>query len=211
MPKVLSAEEIICFRNRMCDRALEAFSAHGVEGISLRSLATELGCSRTTPYRYFKNKADILAALREREFGRLADVLEASQTEVEDTGERFTALARSYIRFALENPNAYRVMYEVKDQSSEDYPSLVAEIMRSSNPMRQLVKTAVADGCMQGDPKNISYTIWASLHGLISLHLFDLLGQERSFEELASVMLSSIRQAVGLELTGRPAAARTAP
>ena len=63
MPKVLTAEEIVYFRNRMCDHALASFAEHGVEGISLRGLAAELGCSRTTPYRYFKNKADILAAL----------------------------------------------------------------------------------------------------------------------------------------------------
>jgi AcrR family transcriptional regulator len=33
----------------MCDHALVSFGKHGVEGISLRALAADLSCSRTTP------------------------------------------------------------------------------------------------------------------------------------------------------------------
>ena len=76
MPKILTTGDVKQFRQRLCELALKAFAERGIEGISLRGLAAEAGCSRTTPYRYFKNKADILAAVRQSEFQRMADATE---------------------------------------------------------------------------------------------------------------------------------------
>ena len=118
MPKVLTTDEILCFRNRMCDLALAAFGKHGVDGISLRQLAADLRCSRTTPYRYFKKKSDILAALRQREFGRIADSLETALKHEPDTSKQLEALFRAYINFAIKYPDSYRVMYTVAQPDS---------------------------------------------------------------------------------------------
>ena len=65
MPKILTPSDVFLFRQRLCDLALKAFAEQGIEGMSLRGLAAAAGCSRTTPYRYFKNKAEILAAVRQ--------------------------------------------------------------------------------------------------------------------------------------------------
>lgn len=208
MPKVLTPEEIVGFRNRMCDHALASFAKHGVEGITLRGLAADLSCSRTTPYRYFKNKADILAALRQREFGRMAKILETALQEEADKHKQLTALASAYLRFAIEHPNTYRVMYEVAQQDSQQYPELEAEILRSGEPIRRVVNAAVNEGRLHGDPVNISYVLWAGLHGLISLHLSHLLGDERDIEELATAMIRSLGRAVSTEPSDQPAARR---
>lgn len=209
MPKVLTAEQIVCFRNRLCDLALVSFAKHGVDGISLRGMAAELGCSRTTPYRYFKNKADILAALRQREFGRLADTMENTMQQSKHSGQQLMALASSYLHFAMANPAAYRVMYEVEQQDAHHYPQLSAEILRSAEPLRQLINTLVASGQVHGDPLNISYLYWAGLHGLISLHLSNFPGQERDIEELASVMIHSLTLAVSTPPALNPVAGRS--
>lgn len=201
MPKILTPDEILCFRNRMCDHALVSFGKYGVEGISLRGLAADLSCSRTTPYRYFKNKADILAALRQREYGRIADTLEAALAQESDTGKQLEALFRAYIQFAMEHPDSYRVMYNVVQPDSAQYTELEAEISRSAKPMRQVVNMSVELGTMFGDPVNIFYVLWAGLHGLISLHLAHLIGNKRDFEELAVVMSRSLIRAVSADLS----------
>jgi len=208
MPKVLTPEEIICFRNRMCDHALASFAKHGVEGITLRGLAADLSCSRTTPYRYFKNKADIVAALRQREFGRMAQTLEAALEAESDIEKQLMALASAYLRFAIEQPNTYRVMYQVDQQDSQEYPELAAEIWRSGEPIRSVVSKSVQEGRLHGDPLNISYVLWAGLHGLISLHLSHLLGAERDIEELARAMIRSLGRAVSTNPSETPAARR---
>lgn len=196
MPKVLTPEEIVCFRNRMCDHALVSFSKHGVEGISLRGLAADLSCSRTTPYRYFKNKADILAALRQREFGRIADALSACLNDKLESESQLKALLNTYLNFAIQYPDSYRVMYNAAQPDSANYPELEAEISRSAEPMHQVVSAAVKSGTMEGDPVNICYVLWAGLHGLISLHLGSMLGNKREIEELSSVMIDSLIRAV---------------
>ena len=208
MPKVLSTDEILCFRNRMCDQALASFGKQGVEGISLRRLAADLSCSRTTPYRYFKNKADILAALRQREFGRIADTLEAALAQEPDTSKQLEALFCAYLHFAIQHPDSYRVMYTVAQPDSGQYTELEAEISRSGGPIRQVVNASVTAGTMRGDPVNICYVLWAGLHGLISLHLAHLLGNKREIEELAAVMVRSLVRAVSTDPGKTPAAER---
>lgn len=200
MPKVLTSDEIRCFRNRMCDHALTSFGKHGVEGISLRGLAADLSCSRTTPYRYFKNKADILAALRQREFGRIADTLEAALAQEPDTSKQLEALFHAYLHFAIQHPDSYRVMYNVEQPDSAQYTELEAEISRSAKPIRHVVNASLAAGTMLGDPVNICYVLWAGLHGLISLHLAHLLGDKREIEELAAVMIRSLVRALSTQL-----------
>jgi AcrR family transcriptional regulator len=210
MPKVLTADEILCFRNRMCDHALASFGKHGVEGVSLRRLATDLSCSRTTPYRYFKNKADILAALRQREFARIADTLEAALAQEPDTSKQLEALFCAYLHFAIQHPDSYRVMYTVAQPDSAQYAGLDAEISRSADPIRQVVNTSVEAGTMLGDPVNICYVLWAGLHGLISLHLAHMLGSKRDIEELAAVMVRSLMRAVSTQFGEGPEKAATA-
>jgi AcrR family transcriptional regulator len=183
----------------MCDHALVSFGKHGVEGISLRGLAADLSCSRTTPYRYFKNKADILAALRQREFGRIADSLEAALAQESDTSKQLEALFRAYLQFAIQYPDSYRVMYNVAQPDLAQYTELEAEVFRSGEPIRQVVNASVEAGTMLGDPVDICYVMWAGLHGLISLHLAHLIGNKRDIKELAAVMNRSLIRAVSTE------------
>jgi AcrR family transcriptional regulator len=208
MPKILSDNEISCFRDKLCDLALEAFAQRGVEGITLRGLATSVGCSRTTPYRYFKNKADILAALRQREFSSLAQSLESAVCHDSDESQWLVILTSQYLRFAIENPVSYRVMYEVDQEDAHRYPELMKQIERSGQPIRDRVKAAVAAGVMYGDPINIAFTLWAGLHGLISLHLSNMLGNERTINELAEVMVRSLGRAVSIETAAKSPARR---
>ncbi len=196
MPKILTLEEIQCFRNRMCDFALLSFGKHGVEGISLRGLAADLNCSRTTPYRYFKNKAEILAALRQREYGRIADTLEAAVAQESQNSKQLEALLRAYLQFAMQYPDSYRVMYNVLQANAAEYIELEAEILRSAQPMRQVVNSLVQAGTVFGDPAHSFYVLWAGLPGLISLPFAHLMRNNSDVDELSAVMTRSLIRAV---------------
>ena len=77
MPRYLTEQDIADFRAELCRVATERFARFGVEGVTMRQLAEALGCSPKTPYRYFKDKAEILATVRAQAFGRFADALDA--------------------------------------------------------------------------------------------------------------------------------------
>src|SRR3977135_2352752 len=76
MPRNLSSAEVDAFRARLCAVAQKRFAKQGVDGVSMRQLAEALGCSPMTPYRYFRNKDEILAAVRTAAFDRFAGALE---------------------------------------------------------------------------------------------------------------------------------------
>ncbi|MFT7286894.1 MAG: AcrR family transcriptional regulator [Halieaceae bacterium] len=208
MPKILTPNDVLLFRQRLCDLALKAFAEQGVEGMSLRGLAAAAGCSRTTPYRYFKNKEDILAAVRQAQFQRMADETEGVAIRVGDPNERLAALARAYLSFAMATPDAYRVMYAVTQQDEQRYPELVRQINRAQQPMMTAVDEAIENGSIKGDPINIVHVLWAGLHGIISLHLSDKLHMGRGIEELSEVMIRSLSRAVASKPAAQPAARR---
>ncbi|HEY3889596.1 MAG TPA: helix-turn-helix domain-containing protein, partial [Caulobacteraceae bacterium] len=66
MPKILTDNDLARFRDRLCDVAERLFAEHGAEAVTIRQMAAELGVSAMTPYRYFKDKDAILAAVRAR-------------------------------------------------------------------------------------------------------------------------------------------------
>ena len=81
MPRYLTEQDIADFRAELCKVATERFARFGYEGVTMRQLAEALGCSPKTPYRYFKDKADILATVRGQAFAKFADALEAALSD----------------------------------------------------------------------------------------------------------------------------------
>lgn len=192
MPQVLSREVERKFRERICRVAERQFASLGYPGVTLRALAEELGCSRMTPYRYFTDKAAILAAVRTSGFSRLADACEAAASSEADPLDRLDALGRAYLRFASEEPDAYRLMYAFPETPDvHHYPELAKQLRRSRRPMIHAVRDAVAADLVVGEPDVVSTALWAGLHGIISLRLAGKLPARRRFDAVADAMMSA--------------------
>ena len=71
MPRVLTETDVADFRERLCVAAERLFAEKGPDAVTMRQLASELGVSPMTPYRYFQDKDDILAAVRTNGFNQL--------------------------------------------------------------------------------------------------------------------------------------------
>ena len=139
MPKILSAEDVEAFRERLCDVAEELFAAHGPTGVTMRQLADALGVSAMTPYRYFEDKDAILAAVRARAFNRFADAMEKAQARLRHKGGHQPDPA--YLDFALANRAAYRMMFDT------DQPTF-SEV--SAAPRGDGARARDDDGGMEG-------------------------------------------------------------
>src|SRR5712672_4008862 len=99
MPRYLTDKDIADFRAELCKVATERFARFGYEGVTMRQLAEALGCSPKTPYRYFKDKADILATVRAQAFTKFADTLEAAAKG--PPVERGQRRSEAYVTLAL--------------------------------------------------------------------------------------------------------------
>ena len=187
----LTEQAVDEFRGQLCRVAARRFAEFGHAGLTLRALAQELGCSRTTPYRYFRDKEQILWAVRAEGFLLLAQAQEAAALSEPDVERRLQAVGRAYLRFAHDERDYYRLMFEVPDKSSsKPSPEQVTVVERSQRPLYEAVKAAAAAGLLEGNPTTVTHLLWAALHGVISLHLADKLALGRTFEQLSEEMLN---------------------
>ncbi|HXL98863.1 MAG TPA: TetR/AcrR family transcriptional regulator [Rhizomicrobium sp.] len=184
MPRALSTNEISDFRERLCDAAATLFAARGREGFSLRELAAELGVSAMTPYRYFKDKDDILAAVRARAFNRFAELLEAAYETKSDPVSRANAVGQAYLRFAFAEPASYRLMFDLAQPDEAHYPELVRATERARATMTRHVPALVARGIFAGDPELIGHVFWSAIHGAVVLKLAGKLTDECDFDRI---------------------------
>jgi len=180
----LRPDEIESFRARLCQAAMEMFAEQGYEAVTLRALAEKLGCSHALPYRYFADKREIFAAVCALGFDRFADALERAAEGIADPEGRLRALGRAYFEFALREPHAYRIMFELREPASGDFPHYQVKEIRSWQALLQAVELAVQARVLAGDPVVVAHQLWAGLHGLVSLHLAGKLNLGRSAEEL---------------------------
>jgi AcrR family transcriptional regulator len=185
MPRTLSTVEVSDFRERLCEAATRLFAEKGLEGLTLRELANELGVSAMTPYRYFKDKDEMLAAVRARAFNRFAETLERAFSQPGNAPTRANAAGEAYIRFALEDPASYRLMFDLS-QPDDRYPELKAAAERARLTLTQHIHPLVEGGFLKGDPEIIGHVFWAMLHGAIMLHLSGKLDPDCDFRKVIS-------------------------
>lgn len=193
MPRPLSQDQIESFRGELCAVATRRFAEAGYEGVTLRGLAAELGVSPMTPYRYFENKEDIFEAVRDAAFERFGDhtlATEASSRQLPAL-EQLATMGRAYVAFALAEPHAYRIMFEI-DHLVPDDPKIRGRRDRCWQPLIQVTTRCVDEGVLAGDPLTIGHCCWVTLHGLVTLHLSGKLEIERSLDDLLEPVLQMI-------------------
>ena len=171
MPRVLSETDVAEFRERLCVAAERLFAERGPDAVTMRQLAAELGVSPMTPYRYFADKEDILAAVRTNGFNRFAEALETAYASAKGARAKGAAVGGAYLNFAFEHPQTYKLMFDLDQPHVEKYPDLVAAGHRAHETQTQYVKTLVADGVLAGDPEEIGKMFWAAAHGAVGLEL----------------------------------------
>jgi AcrR family transcriptional regulator len=185
MPRVLTQTDVADFRERLCDAATRLFDSRGREGFTMRELASELGVSAMTPYRYFKDKNDILAAVRARAFTRFANAIENGFTKAVGAADKSAAAYQAYVAFAFGEPAAYRLMFDLSQPDESAYPELVEAATRARATMTDYVRALIAEGLLEGDADLIGHVFWASLHGAVVLKLAGKLGAEYDFDRIS--------------------------
>ena len=182
MPRILTESDVADFRERLCEVATTIYVEKGPEGLNMRELAAQMGVSAMTPYRYFKDKDEILSAIRTRAFNRFADRLEAALAQPGTPPERSAAVGRAYVRFALEQSCCYRLMFDLSAPRLAPMPQLFAAERRARATMTDHVRLMVTEGYFSGDPELIGPVLWAGVHGVVSLHLAGAVAADGEFE-----------------------------
>jgi AcrR family transcriptional regulator len=191
MPRVLTETDVADFRDRLCAVAERLFAEHGPEAVTMRQLASELGVSPMTPYRYFEDKNEILAAVRTNGFNRFAEALEAARDKATTPRAKGAAVGEAYVTFALEHPHTYKLMFDMNQPDDGRYPELSQAAQRARATMTGYVRDQVGAGLLSGEPSQIGLMFWAAAHGAIVLEMAGALPKGKG-RELAHAMAQAL-------------------
>jgi len=146
--------------------ACEICEKEGYAKLSIRSLAKESKVSQTAPYRHFKTKEELYAAVAREGFEKLYDVISKKSTL--STKEDLISAGCEYIKFGLKHSNTYDLMFGTTFGGFNKYPTL----LESANKTFELLQTNVKNISTNKDPEYVGEKcigMWAYIHGLVGI------------------------------------------
>ncbi len=157
-------------REEILEHAQHLFAVHGVHSVSTRQIADAVGISQPTLYAYFPNKGDLLDEVSVRAFEKL----HCASRESLGGADALEALVRSYIAFGLENPDAYRIAFMLERPfdpcvDPQDRAEKMQTAKQAFDNLRQVVGARIGAG--HPDVEVAAQSLWAGMHGLVSLLL----------------------------------------
>ena len=156
-------------RRALLRSAERIIKKRGLAFVSLREVARDARVSHSAPAHHFGNKAGLLTAFAADGFTRMADVCAAEAKKAQTGPDLLEAIGRGYVRFAIDNPEQFGVMFreELLDTSS---PEFTAAADRAYDALAQALRRCVAEGYLRGaDLETIGAAAWAIAHGLATL------------------------------------------
>ena len=191
MPHKKTPIEKEAFRDRLCEAALDIFVEEGLEVLTMRRLAKELGVSAMTPYNYFENRQEIVQEILDRAYGKFATSQREAIDQWAEPMENLIKLGEAYLRFAIDHPLQYSVLFLIQKQRPFQSMERRGEAFL---PLFDTVTQLVEAGVLEGDPGLIAHLLWSGKHGLISLKIAGRLMTEVSppMEEMLSEMSERI-------------------
>lgn len=159
-------------RQALLAAAFDILSRDGIEGLSLRTLAKATGVTQAAPYSHFGGKDDLLAAIAETGFQRLALQMAEDAQGIPGTRARIEKLMQSYVRFATENRALFRLMFGREIADMKKYPTLAMTAGKSYALFSAALSKVQSTGV---DTRFMTVSIWSLCHGLTTLIMEDRL------------------------------------
>lgn len=171
MPRAKTPQERQEIRELICRVGERLFVERGLEGVSMRDLAAELGLSPMAAYRYFKDKAEILATVRAAAFSRFSDALETAFASEKTPMARARAIGAAYLGFALKESDAYRLIFDLTQPDEHQYPELARQSARAKAILARQAEDLVGAGLAPDDVEQVTNSLWSAAHGVCVLFM----------------------------------------
>lgn len=157
-------------KERLVRAAADLLDKGGQGGVTLRALAELVGVSHNAPYRHFKDRNALLAAVAELDLRELSLAFRRGQ-EMEGTEEALRTATMALIAYAREHPARYRLLFSDPDIASTG-GSIEAAALDAFQAFAALVQRCQAKGAFpRVETTRLTGLIYATVHGAIDLEL----------------------------------------
>jgi AcrR family transcriptional regulator len=167
-------------RELIVQTARDLAEAEGWAAVTTRRLAELIEFSQPVLYTHFAGKDAIIAVVADRGFAQLAEELGRARAEWPDDPVR--AVAGAYVGFATANPAVYDGMFGRGPHfATLESPPTLTEAFAE-------LRATVAPYARGTDADVLAETLWAALHGLVTLTRDGRLSEARQKARLAAVV-----------------------
>ena len=172
--------------------AVELIHERGDASFGLRDLAARVGVSHPALYRHFADRAALFSAIAYEGFAlygstQVAALLGASA----NPDERLVILGLNHLRFAIDNPSYFRVMFGAKVVEHQINDVCLSTV---ATPTFQII---IDNAAALGGPKPLDFALmlWASVHGIAFLGMDAQLAHwgKSSQQDLENLVEQSVR------------------
>jgi AcrR family transcriptional regulator len=163
-------------RRLVLDAALRLFLENGFDKVSIRNIADAIEYSPATIYLYFKDKNELLYALHQQGFMKMVDDFQPILL-LDKPFDKLMAMGRAYIRFAVDNPELFDLMFIMTAPMDKLDTQQWEEGDRAFALLERVVTECMDAGIFQRQSVQVvSMMIWSSIHGYTALFLRKRLG-----------------------------------
>ena len=160
-------------KNALIKAGVEILAKDGVSGLSLRKVAKRAGVSHAAPYAHFVDKQALIAAISTEGFRQLYERVNAVAEKYKGQPSRqMVEAAWTYVQFALDDRDRFKVMFSGVLEKEKDYPEFVAEAHRNFQLVKMIIEANQAAGVLRSGPSDLAaLSAWGIIHGFILLLL----------------------------------------
>ena len=176
--------------------ALNSIRENGVEHLSLRAIARDIGISQTAPYRHFKDKSHLLVKLAVEGFYELSSHKLSHENDQYSEND-LIEVGIAYVEFAKEYPEQYKLMFGSSIENRREYDELMEASHTAFACILEQVKAGIEHGVLiDRDPEILAKSCWTTVHGIASLLI------DGFFENIDYDFDAFLRQQVTINVRG---------
>jgi AcrR family transcriptional regulator len=160
-------------REAILTTSLKLIEKSGIDQLSIREVAKATGVTHQAPYRHFKDREELLAALAQDGFEKLYIDMSKFVEGIIDPMDRAIKIGEGYFQWATSNKEHFRLMF---NRNVPDYDTSVG-LKAASAKILELVLSVVAENQAAGNIRKVDDTrlvarqFWAAVHGVSLLFI----------------------------------------
>jgi AcrR family transcriptional regulator len=164
-------------RPELLAAAVSLIAEVGPAAFTLREVARRAGVSHNAPYRHFRDKDELLAAVAEQGFDRLNTAMLARARRESDPLARLRAAGLGYVEFAMSSPEHFLVMFDwplLRERHPDLETAGASAFVTLTNLVEEYRRTATSAPGLS--THQAALVAWSLVHGIAKLAIADRLG-----------------------------------